>query len=101
MTNHSVRLHREERMKSNSDKVKILIDNVIRIIKLNALVFCVQEIHGHLVKYVEILEIFLSKSYDFESTECINLVLKTETMSEFKKSSFRTLIIEESTDISV
>ncbi|KII74737.1 hypothetical protein RF11_00227 [Thelohanellus kitauei] len=61
----------EQRMQSNSDMIKILIDIIFLVIKLNGLI----------------------KNYECEFVECINLVLKTETMSELIKSLLRTLIM--------
>ncbi|KII64119.1 hypothetical protein RF11_02546 [Thelohanellus kitauei] len=87
MVDRSARLQMEERMQSNSDMVKILIDIVIMAIKLNASMLSVQEIHQHVAKYVEISESWRSKNYAF-------------MMSEWRKSSFHTLIFDESTDIS-
>ncbi|KII75048.1 hypothetical protein RF11_05402 [Thelohanellus kitauei] len=55
------------------------------------------------IKSVKVLrsheESWRSKNYDYEFVECKSLVLKTETMSELIKSSFHTLIVEESMDI--
>ena len=97
----AVKLEIKERKKSSSDLVKVLIDNVILAIKLNASMLSVQDIHEHVAKYVEIPENWRSKNYAFEFVECISFVLKTELMSELRKSAFHTLIIDESTDISV
>ena len=52
----SVRLEIKERKRSSSDLVKVLIDNVILAIKLNASMLSVQSIHEHVAKYVEIPE---------------------------------------------
>lgn len=91
----------EERKRSTSDLVKVLIDSVILAIKLNASMLSVQDIHEHIAKYVKIPESWRSKNYAFEFVECISLVLRTQLMTELRKSAFHTLIIDESTDISV
>ncbi|KII70843.1 hypothetical protein RF11_05548 [Thelohanellus kitauei] len=43
-------------MQPDSDMVKILIDNIILTIKLNASMLSVEEINEHMAKYVEILD---------------------------------------------
>jgi len=96
----SVKLEIKKRKKSSSNMVKVLIDNVILAIKLNASILSVSSIHEHVAKYVEIPENWRSKNYAFEFVECISFVLKTELMTELRNSAFHTLIIDESTDIS-
>ena len=81
--------------------VKVLIDNVVLAIKMNASMLSVQDIHDHVAKYVTILENWRSKNYAFEFVECIDFVVKSQFMSELRQSAFHTLIIDESTDISV
>ena len=56
--------------------------------------------HKHVAKYVEIPENWRSKNYAFEFVECISFVINTELMTKLLNSTFHTLIIEESTDIS-
>ena len=96
----SVKLEIKKRKKSSSNMVKVLIDNVILTIKLNASILSVSSIHEHVAKYVEIPENWRSKNYAFEFVGCISFVLKTELMTELRNSAFHTLIIDESTDIS-
>ena len=85
---HDVRVELDERKKSKSDMVKVWIDNVILAIKMNASMLSVQDIHDHVAKYVTIPENWRSKNYAFEFVE-------------MRQSAFHTLIIDESTDISV
>ena len=99
--NRSVSLEQKERKRSSSDLVKVLIDDVIFAIEMNASVLSVQDIHEHVAKYVEFPENWCSKIYAFEFDECKSFMLKTELMTKLRKSTFHTLIIDESTDISV
>ncbi|KII60808.1 hypothetical protein RF11_10876 [Thelohanellus kitauei] len=85
LTDRSIRLQMEERIQSNSDMIKILIDNVILLIKLNVVMFLFENSVSMWQNTFQ-FQSFLSKSYDFEFVECINLVLKTDTMSERRKS---------------
>lgn len=95
------RIEITERKKSSCDLVKVLIDNVLLAIKINASMCSVQDIHNHVSKYTDIPESWRSKNYGFEFVECINAVIKKEYFDEFRKSRFHTLIVDESTDISV
>src|SRR5688572_8253406 len=61
----------------------------------------VQEIRDHLAKCVTIPESWRSKNYAFEFVECISAVVKEIIMNDIRKSEFHTLLIDESTDISV
>ena len=90
-----------DRQRSVGEQVKILIDNVLLAISMNASMLSVQEIHDHLAKYVTIPESWRSKNYAFEFVECINAVVKETIMNDIRNSEFHTLIIDESTDISV
>jgi hypothetical protein len=90
-----------ERHRSIGEQVKILIDNVILAISMNSSMLSVQEIHDHLAKYVKIPESWRSKNYAFEFVECIDAVVREAIMGEIRDSQFHTLIVDESTDISV
>ena len=90
-----------ERKRSDRNMVKILIDNVILGIQINASMLSMQVIHEHMAKYVTIPESWRSKNYAYEFVECINSVVKKEFMNELRKSRFHSLTIDESTDISV
>ena len=68
---------------------------------MNASMLSVQDIHEHVAKYVKIPENWRSINYAFEFVECISFVLKTKLITELRKSTFHTLITDESTNISV
>lgn len=51
----------EWRKKSDPQQVKILMDNILLAIKMNASVLSVQQIYGHIAKYVSIPEHWRSK----------------------------------------
>lgn len=89
------------RTKTGGDKIKILIDNVILAIKMNASMNSIQEINNHLAKYVEIPENWRSKNYAYEFVECINHIIHQEIFNEIRKAQFHCLIVDDSTDISV
>ena len=89
------------RKKTKADMVKTLIDDVLLAIRMNASMLSVQDIHEHMAKYTEVPESWRSKNYAFEFVNCINVVVQNEVMDELRKSSFHTLIADESTDISV
>ena len=57
---------------SNPEQVKILIDNTLLAIKMNASMLSVQQIHDHMAKYVSIPEGWRSKNYGFEFVNSIN-----------------------------
>ncbi|KAK0062779.1 E3 SUMO-protein ligase [Biomphalaria pfeifferi] len=89
-----------QRQQATPDEVKILIDNVLLAIKINSSMLSVQDIHDH-GKYVKIPESWRSKNYAFEFSECVNSVVKTEMFTDIKNAAYHTLIVDESTDISV
>ncbi|KAK0041995.1 E3 SUMO-protein ligase [Biomphalaria pfeifferi] len=90
-----------QRQQATPDEVKILIDNVLLAIKINSSMLSVQDIHDNVGKYVKIPESWRSKNYAFEFSECVNSVVKTEMFTEIKNAAYHTLIVDESTDISV
>uniref|UniRef100_A0A8C5P6F9 Uncharacterized protein n=1 Tax=Leptobrachium leishanense TaxID=445787 RepID=A0A8C5P6F9_9ANUR len=95
------RLEVAQRKISKPEQVKILIDNVILAIKLNASMLSVQEIHAHVAKYVQLPESWRSKNYAFEFVESINMVVKAQILTEINSAPFHTLIADESTDVSI
>ncbi|TRY56742.1 hypothetical protein DNTS_027367 [Danionella cerebrum] len=95
------RIDLSNKSKSNPEQVKILIDNVLLAIKMNASMLSVQEIHNHLAKYVNIPDSWRSKNYAFEFVESINAVVQAEIMESLRNASAHTLIVDESTDITV
>jgi hypothetical protein len=56
--------------RSNSDIVKVLIDNVTLSIKINASMLSIQDIHDHVAKYT-IPESWRNKNYIFDLTSAL------------------------------
>jgi hypothetical protein len=54
--------------------VKVLIDNVIIAMKMNASMLSIQDIHDNLAKNTTIPESWCSKNHAFEFLKCINSV---------------------------
>ena len=90
-----------ERKRSKPDEIKILIDNVLLAVKMNSSMLSVEKINEHMEKYVSMPASWRSKNYAFEFLEVINSVIETEVMAEIASSTFHTLTVDESTDISV
>ena len=61
----------------------------------------VQLIHNHMGKYVSIPDSWRSKNYAFEFVEAINEVVVQNILKELRAASIHTLIVDESTDITV
>ena len=101
MQDRETRIELTERKKTKADQVKVMIDSVVLAIKMNASMLSVQDINDHMGKYVKIPQAWRSKNYAFEFVDCINHVIQNEISDEFHKSAFHTLIVDESTDISV
>src|SRR5688572_15590671 len=57
--------------------------------------------HDHMPKYLKLPDSWRSKNYAFEFVECIDSVVKETCMQEIRESELLTLIVDESTDISV
>ena len=89
------------RKNANDEQVKILIDNVLLAINMNASVLAVQDIHDHMAKYTALPDNWRSKNYAFEFVDCIDSVVKDDIMSELRSVNFHTLTVDESTDVSV
>ena len=70
--------------KSDPRQVKVLIDNILLAIKMNASMLSVQQIHDHMAKYVSIPESWRSKNYAFEFVNSINEIVQNETMCNVK-----------------
>jgi hypothetical protein len=77
--------------------VKVLIDNVILVIKINASMLSLQDIHEQLAKYTTIPEIWRCKNYTSVFVECITSVIEKQLLDELHKSRFHTLIVDKST----
>ncbi|XP_070582700.1 zinc finger protein 862-like [Erythrolamprus reginae] len=89
------------RRNARADGVKVLIDNVLLAIKMDASMLSVQDVHDHIGRYVSIPESWRSKNYAFEFVECINAVVQREVLHELCNASCHTLIVDESTDITL
>lgn len=92
---------RSERLNSDFNSVKVLIQDVILGIKINASMNAIKHIHDHMEKFIDIPKNWRSKNYAFEFVDCINCVIEKEAILELRESRFHTLIVDESTDISV
>ena len=68
---------------------------------MNASMLSVQQIHDHMAKYVSIPEGWRSKNYAFEFVNSINEIMQNETICNVKNAPWHTLIVDESTDITV
>ncbi|XP_069068967.1 E3 SUMO-protein ligase KIAA1586-like [Pleurodeles waltl] len=95
------RLEVVERQRSLPEEIKILINNVLLAVKMNTSMLSVQDIHDHVALYVKIPDSWRSKNYAFEFLEAINSVIRSDLMAELRSARYHTLIIDESTDISV
>ena len=95
------RVELSKRAKTKAEQIKVIIDSVVLAIKMNASMLSVQEINDHMAKYVEIPQTWRSKNYAFEFVDSINHVIQNDMNDELRKSTFHTLIADESTDISV
>lgn len=89
------------RKSADIEEVKILIDNVLLAISMNISMLSVQDLHDHMSKYVSLPNSWRSKNYAFEFVECINDHVQQEILTEIRSANYHTLIIDESTDISV
>lgn len=70
---------------------------------MNLLMMSAQQIHNHMAKYVTLPESWWSKNYSFEFVNSINERVENEMMCNVKNAPWYrpTLIVDESTDISV
>ena len=100
-TDRANRLEVVERQRSLPEEIKILINNVLLAVKMNTSMLSVQDIHDHLALYVKIPDSWRSKNYAFEFLEAINSVILSDAMAELRSAQYHTLIIDESTDITV
>lgn len=87
--------------KSDPEQVKVLVDNVLLAIKMNASMLSVKQIHDHMAKYVSLPESWRSKNYAFEFVNSIYEIVQNETMCSVQNAPWHTLIVDDSTDISV
>jgi hypothetical protein len=87
-------IEQNERQRSNEDQVRILTDNVLLTIRMNASMLSVQLIHNHMGKYVSIPDSWRSKKYAFEFVQVINEVVVKNILTELRAASFHTLIVD-------
>lgn len=95
------RFEQNERLRSSEDQIRILMDNVLLAIDMNASMRSVLKLHDHVGKYVSLPDSWRSKNYAFEFVAAINEVVADAILTELRASSFHTLIVDESTDIAV
>ncbi|XP_069073378.1 uncharacterized protein [Pleurodeles waltl] len=95
------RLEVAEPHRSKPEEIKILINNVLLAVKMNTSMLSVQDIHDHVALHVKIPDSWRSKNCAFEFLEAINSVIRSDFMAELRSARYHTLIIDESTDISV
>jgi hypothetical protein len=91
----------EERKRSTSEEIKVLIDCVLLAVRMNISMLSVQDITDHVAKYVTIPDSWRSKNYAFEFLEIINISVQDNLMADVASAAYHTLTIDESTDISV
>jgi hypothetical protein len=77
--------------------LKVLIENVVLAMKIDASKLSVQDIHDYLAKYSTIPKSWRSKNYAFEFVECINSVIEKQLLDEVHKFQFHMMIVDEST----
>ena len=94
------RLDHAKRLQTN-EEIRILIDNVLLAINMNASMLSVQTIHDHIEKYVSLPDSWRSKNYTFEFVAAINKVVADEIFTKLRAYIFHTLIVDENTDIAV
>jgi hypothetical protein len=87
ITEREERIEQNERQRLNEDQVRILMDNVLLAIRMNASMLSVQLIHNHMGKYVSIPDIWRSKNYAFEFVEAINEVVVKNILTELPAAS--------------
>lgn len=62
-SDQDARLEHSKRERTNEEQIRILMDNVLLAIKMNASMLSVQMIHDHLAKYITLPDSWRSKNY--------------------------------------
>ena len=101
LADRKARLNHAKRLQTNEEQIRILIDNVLLAINMNASMRSVQTAHVHVGKFISLPDSCRSKNYTFEFVAAINEVVADEIFTELRASLFHTLIVDESTDIAV
>jgi len=101
LADRKARLDHAKRLQTNEEQIRILMDNVLLAVNMNASMLSVQTIHDHIGKFVSLPDSWRSKNHTFEVVAAINEVVADEIFTEFSASLFHTLIVDESTDIAV
>ena len=101
LADRTARLDHSQHLQTNEEEIRILIDNVLLAINMNASMLSVQTIHDHIGKNVSLTDSWRSKNYAFEFVAAINKVVADEIFTKLRASLFHTLIVDESTDIAV
>ena len=98
LADRKARLDHVKRLQTN-EQIRILMNDVLLAINMNAAMLSVQTIHDHIGKYVSLPDSWRSKNYAFEFVAAINKVVADDIFTELSVSLFHTLIVDESTDI--
>ena len=101
LADRTAHLDHAKRLQTNEEENRILIDNDLLAINMNASMLSVQTIHDHIGKYVSLPDTWPSKNYTFQFVAAINKVVAHEIFTKLRASLFHTLIADESTDIAV
>ena len=101
LADRKARLDHAEGLRTNEEQIRILMDNVLLAIKMNALMLSVQTIDDHIGKFVSLPDSRRNKNYTFELVAAINQVVADDIFIELRASLFHTLIVDESTDIAL
>ena len=99
LADRKARLDHVKRLQTNEEQIRILMNDVLLAINMNAAMLSVQTIHDHIGKYVSLPDSWRSKNYAFEFVAAINKVVADDIFTELSVSLFHTLIVDESTDI--
>jgi len=76
------RLDHAKRLQTN-EQIRILMDNVLLAINMNASMLSVQTIHGHIGLFVSLPDSWRSKNYSFEFVAAIHEVVADENLQNY------------------
>ena len=99
LADRKARLDHAKRLQTSEEQIRILMDNVLLAINMNASMLSVQTIHDHIGKFVSLPDSWRTKNYTFEFVAAINEAVADELFTELRASLFHKLIVDESTDI--
>ena len=72
LAGRKARLDHAKRLQTSEEQIRILMDNVLLAINMNASMLSVQTIHDHIGKFVLLPDSWRSKNYTFEFVAAIN-----------------------------